>query len=203
LLAALEREPGGDGDARRRTRSLLRSDDRLVRAVARRAARDAGFASDEELPREEDEMADEIVDRLFALERVDVFEGLPAGDLVAIAALAREVTVPVGERIYAEGDTGESLFVIVAGEVELTHGDQVVLQLGAGESLGQTSFLDRGPRPVSATARGNVPARLLSIERGAFLDLMTDRPGLMQGMFTVLAARLRALIDREPGRALG
>jgi len=207
MVALLEHPPKRSRSAEERVTLLLASPDALVRAIARQTMTRLGAVVDSRAARQraepEDETMDVIVERLFALERVDLFEGLTADDLAAIAALAHEVTVEAGERIYAQGEAGENLFVIVSGEVELTHGAEVVLHLGAGESLGQVSFLDRGPRPVTAHVCGNEPARLLTIDRGAFLDLMSDRPGLMRGMFTVLAARLRALIDREPGQALG
>lgn len=148
-------------------------------------------------------MADDLVERLFFLEHVDLFEGLPTDDLVAIASLADELTVPPGGVVYEEGDSGDCMYVIIDGEIALTRRGAEVLRLHGGETLGQTSFLDRGPRPVTARVPTNgSAARLLVIERGAFMDLLTDRPGLMHALFGVLGQRLRTLIERGPGEAL-
>ena len=142
-------------------------------------------------------MADELVERMFVLEDVDLFSGLPADDLLAIAAIASELTVEAASYLYREGETGTQLYVIVEGVVELTRAGHQVMTLQAGASAGQVSFLDRGPRPVTARVAARGPARLLVVEREAFLELMAERTGLMHAFFGVLAARLRALIEGQ------
>lgn len=146
---------------------------------------------------EGEDMSDALVKRIFLLEHVDLFEGIAVDDLVAIAAIAEEVSFDEGQLIYREGDQGDSMFVIVEGEVLLTKAGQAVLHLVEGETLGQVSFLDQGPRPVTARVSPGRPARLLAIDRGALMDLLTDRPGLMHALFALLAQRLRTLIDRD------
>lgn len=210
LLPLLEAAPGDPAgwEPRRRLADLCRSSDPLVRATARRAARALGDLSiedglsfravgegAEEL--EGDDMAEELVERLLFLENVDLFEGLGIDDLAAIAGICTEHELAPGARIYAAGEVGDCLYVIERGEVLLSREGERILELHPGESLGQVSFLDRGPRPVDAWVGGSEPALLLRIERGAFLDLLTDRPGLMHAFFGVLAARLRSLIDRD------
>lgn len=193
-----------------RVRLLSRSKDPLMRAVARRAARElfgpvqgdildgpslrAIAAGAEEL--EGDDMREELVERLLFLENVDLFEGLHADDLAAIAGLCTEEDFAAGAVVYREGDPGDCLYVIVSGEVDITKNGERILSLSPGESLGQVSFLDQGARPVSAVVSARARTRLLRIERGAFLDLLSDRPGLMHAFFAVLARRLRVLIDR-------
>jgi hypothetical protein len=215
FLALLDEKapPGGKQEALDRVRDLSRSKDPLVRAVAQRtwrgvlgphaslpfadgASLKALRAGAEEI--EGDDMRDDLVDRLLFLENVDLFEGLPADDLGAIAGICTDEVKPAGALIYAEGDPGDFLFlyIIVEGEVFTTKNGKRVLTLSPGESLGQVSFLDQGTRPVSAHASETGPVRLLRIERGAFLDLLSDRPGLMHAFFAVLASRLRALIER-------
>lgn len=195
------------GRAEDRVVALCRSKDPLVRGVARRTLRSLGRSlatqegyvplgpGAEEL--EGHDMPDQLIERLFLLEHVDLFEGIAVDDLAAIASIAVEASFDAGQVIYREADQGDSMFVIVEGEVELTKRGRHVLHLAQGETLGQVSFLDRGPRPVTASVAGSGPARLLVIERGALLDLLTDRPGLMHALFSVLAQRLRALIDRD------
>ncbi len=222
LLEAFEQRPrrGTHEEASARVLRLARSRDPLVRGIARHTARLLALVSDEadgelDLSRappasgdaheeqlEGDDMAEDLVERLFLLEHVDLFEGLPTDDLAAIAALAAEQPVPPGGVVYEEGDRGDCMYVIIEGELELTRRGAPLLRLHAGESLGQTSFLDRGPRPVTARAPAGKAVRLLAIERGAFMDLLTDRPGLMHALFAVLGQRLRTLIARDAAEAL-
>jgi CRP-like cAMP-binding protein len=145
-------------------------------------------------------MADDLVERLFLLEDVDLFAGLYADDLLTIASIATELTVPAGQHLYREGDTDSTnLYIIVDGVVELTRQGRPVMTLRAGETAGQVSFLDKGPRPITARVGGTAPARFLVIERDAFVDLMADRTSLMHAFFDVLARRLRALIEKTGG----
>ena len=64
-----------------------------------------------------------------------------------------------------------------------------------GESFGHVSVLDRGPRPATAkaTERG---CELLVIDRQHFMDLVTDRPELLHGLFKVLTKRVRHLLEQ-------
>jgi HEAT repeat protein len=213
LLELLDRPPvTATADAGRdRVLLLARSKDPLLRAVARRATGELYGPSAPELQSdgpsfraivpgaeelEGDDMREELVERLLFLENVDLFEGLHADDLAAIAGLCTEEDFTPGARIYSEGAPGDCLYVVVEGEVDITKKGEHIITLSPGESLGQVSFLDQGARPVSADVSSRSRARLLRIERGAFLDLLSDRPGLMHAFFAVLARRLRLLIDR-------
>jgi CRP-like cAMP-binding protein/HEAT repeat protein len=195
--------------ALQRAKHLTQSRDPLLRGIARHTLRRCGVDDDEvtrggegvRLPGsfelEGSDMADPLVERLFLLEDVDLFRGLAADDLLAIAALATELVVEPGLVLYREGDLGnDNLYVIIDGVIELTRGGKLLMTLNPGESAGQVSFVDKGPRPVTARVADGKAARLLVVEREQFFDLMADRTSLMNGFFDVLANRLRALIDK-------
>lgn len=201
-----------DEAALHRARRLTHSRDPLLRGIARQTLRRCGVDADDDATAlaaaagvgmpgsfelEGTDMADPLVERLFLLEDVDLFRGLAADDLLAIAALAGELVVEPGQVLYREGDLGnDNLYVIVDGVVELTRGGKLLMTLHPGESAGQVSFVDKGPRPVTARIADGKPARLLVVEREQFFDLMADRTSLMNGFFDVLASRLRSLIDK-------
>ncbi len=213
LLDGGDERPVKPTRAAARVSRLCESKDPLLRGIARatllRLARPAE-AADKTNPRGTvlpasvellgDDMADDLVERLFILEDVDLFAGLYADDLLTIASIASELTVPAGQFLYREGDVDSTnLYIIVDGIVELTRQGRPVLTLRPGETAGQVSFLDRGPRPVTARVAATNAARMLVIERDAFLDLMADRTSLMHAFFDVLARRLRALIEKTGG----
>jgi len=200
-------------DAETRVRRLTQSKDPLLRGIAEKTAErlassslsvppaateGAGLPGSFEL--EGQDMADDLIERLFLLEDVDIFHGLSADDLLAIAALATELVADAGQVLYREGDTSNNtLYVICDGVIELTRQGRLIMTLHAGESAGQVSFVDKGPRPLTARVSEIGPSRLLVIEREHFFDLMADRTSLMNGFFDVLAIRLRALIDKAGG----
>jgi hypothetical protein len=193
--------------------ALCSSKDPVLRGVAQHTIRRLGVGLDEHhvdvtgtaalgpgaFELEGSDMADPMLERLFLLEHVDLFAGLAADDVLAIAAIATEQAVPAGDWLYREGDAGTSLFVLVEGRIELTRAGKSIMVLQAGESAGQVSFLDRGARPVSARVAAEAPARVLRVERDDFMDLMADRSSLMHAFFGVLAQRLRSLIEAHGG----
>jgi HEAT repeat protein len=200
-------------DAELRVRRLTHSRDPLLRGIAQATVARLASSSLSVPPTttetallpgsfelEGPDMADDLIERLFLLEDVDIFHGLSADDLLAIAALATELVVDAGHVLYREGDTSNnSLYVICDGVVELTRQGRQIMTLHAGESAGQVSFVDKGPRPVTARVSDAGSSRLLVVEREQFFDLMADRASLMHGFFDVLANRLRALIDKAGG----
>jgi CRP-like cAMP-binding protein len=137
-------------------------------------------------------MSDLTLQRLFALEGVEIFEQSDVDDLAAVAAVAREQRFRKGERIYAEGDPGDALYVIIEGRVEARRDSEVVLTLLSKESFGETSLFDGAPRINEVVATEDTCT--LVIDRRDFLDLLADRPELLSGMFRVLSRQLKDVV---------
>jgi hypothetical protein len=142
------------------------------------------------------DMNEQLLTRVLALERVDLFAGLSIDDVTAIAGIAEERVAAPNEVLYREGDPSKNMMVIVRGAVRLERGTETIMRLREGESIGQVSMLDRAPRPTTAVVDDALGAELLVIDGDAFLDLLEDRPAIMRGLFVVLGRRLRILIER-------
>ncbi|NIM22482.1 MAG: cyclic nucleotide-binding domain-containing protein, partial [Candidatus Latescibacteria bacterium] len=82
-----------------------------------------------------------------------------------------------GEIVAKQGDTGDELFVIWEGLVEVVHEEtpedpapRTVVNLGQGQVFGEMALVDFGPR--SATVRViSEQATLQAIPREAFLEV--------------------------------
>lgn len=104
---------------------------------------------------------------------------------------AFERTLAPGELVFDEGDPGERLFVIQAGEIEIRRrgaGGDRVERLGAGEFFGEMGVLVGGERAERATALGE--ARLLELDAATLEDLCLERPEVAIRMLRRLATRL-------------
>ena len=183
-------------------RDIAEGGDRTLAAVAGRCLARSGLprpAPDASiLP--EDRMSDELIDRIFLLQRVELFSELNIDELAAIADLARTERYEPGQAIYREHDPSTALFVIVSGDVSFHRDGNFLLRLGAFESFGQVGFLDRKARPASSTAaRRGDGVDLLVIDRQDFLDLVADRVEVLNGVFTVLTRRLREVVESTSG----
>ena len=183
-------------------RTIAEGGDRTLAAVAGRCLIRSGLPrpapDDSILP--EDRMSDELIDRIFLLQRVELFSELNIDELAAIADLARTERYEPGQAIYREHDPSTALFVIISGDVSFHRDGNFLLRLGAFESFGQVGFLDRKPRPASATAaRRGDGVDLMVIDRQDFLDLVADRVEVLNGVFTVLTRRLREVVEATSG----
>ena len=97
-----------------------------------------------------------------------------------------------GERVFEEGDAGDSLFMILGGEVEVLKrfegGPVVVGTLGPGEYFGEMALLGRHPR--SATVRARTALDVLVLAGADFSALTGSLPEFRKGFEEI--ARLRA-----------
>jgi CRP-like cAMP-binding protein len=72
----------------------------------------------------------------------------------------------IGEVLLREGDHGETMIVVTAGQIEVRLGDYLLAVLGPGDTLGEMSLIDPGPRSATAVARRS--GTLIEIQREAF-----------------------------------
>jgi tetratricopeptide (TPR) repeat protein len=112
-------------------------------------------------------------------------------------------TIADGEIIFREGESSDSAFEIVAGNVEITKsgggGDVRLALLGPGEMFGEMGILDRGRR--SATARAVGPVSVNVISHKDFLAGVRDKPDLALSVMGKLVERLRVADDMLAGGA--
>jgi CRP/FNR family cyclic AMP-dependent transcriptional regulator len=166
----------------------LRNDaDELTRRLARAA--DAGV---EAAPGIEDAPGvRDPVELAVRLQAVPVFARLSTQQLVHLAESLHEEQLEAGGRVYAEGDEGSSLYIVLEGEVELCRGERALERVVAGRFFGEVSALDGVPRALSA--RAVQPTTVLRLEREELLALMEDAPALGIGLSQHLAMRVREL----------
>jgi CRP/FNR family transcriptional regulator, cyclic AMP receptor protein len=96
---------------------------------------------------------------------------------------------PAGSLIFEVGSTGEEMFGIIAGGVELRMPDGRVFELGPDESFGQMAILDNSPRSGTAVATEDMV--LAVINRSRFLFLVGETPTFALQVMTNMAEHLR------------
>jgi len=106
------------------------------------------------------------------LSSVEIFEGLEPAELSQVAQICRERRLHPGEAITEQGDSGDELYIVTDGFVEVSLGEsaaasRVVVNLGRGQIIGEMALVDQGPR--SATVRAIVePTAVQVIQRQDF-----------------------------------
>lgn len=122
---------------------------------------------------------------------VDALGPVAREDLVAHG---RVVEVPAGAVMLREGDPGDRVLVITAGNVKLTKcaqsGVEVVLDFrGPGDILGEQAVL--GGRDRSATVESLTPVTAVSIPARDFGVWLSRAPEAMLALLGTLERRLR------------
>lgn len=130
------------------------------------------------------------------LSKVPLFAGCGPRDLGAVSRLGDEVTVSPGKVLAKEGATAHEFFVILEGNVDISHGDKKVRTLGPGDFFGELAMLGRVPRTATATAA--TEARLLVVGHREFTSLLATHPAIRD---KVLSAVAHWISDLSPGRA--
>jgi PPM family protein phosphatase len=130
---------------------------------------------------------------LDTLGQVPIFGDLSYQQLVRILNLARQMPMQAGQTVFAEGDEGNELFVVLRGRIELSRGGVVVTELGEGAHLGEMALIDASPR--STTGRALEDGKLLAIARDDFYQILRREPPLavklLLSFLQILAKRLR------------
>jgi CRP-like cAMP-binding protein len=129
------------------------------------------------------------VERVVALQRVELFGGVPGRTLAAVAQRASEVEVAAGTLVITEGAVEEHMYAVVRGRLRVHHGDRTITRLGAGSTVGELAALVPEPRTASVTALE--PTTLLRIDRAVLEELLADRPALANGIIAALVAMIR------------
>ena len=132
------------------------------------------------------------VERVLFLKRVGLFADIPGEDLTHLARVAIEESFEPDEKIFAEGDSGDSLYLIIRGRVRIHRGDRLVTDLGASECFGEMAILDNEVRSASATTVEDTTC--LQLLREDFDEILGEKPALAFGIIRVLTKRLRKAI---------
>ncbi len=97
-----------------------------------------------------------------------------------------------GDTIFDQGESGDHLYVIQAGEVELTRDgeaqERVVARLGPGDFFGELALVAGQPR--STRAQAVRPTRVLALDRDTLESMCLAQPEIAIRMIRILVSRL-------------
>ncbi len=135
-----------------------------------------------------------LASRREALRGAAIFRVLTEAELDAVLARAVNRRFDRGEVILRRGDPGNSMMVVLQGQVRLAiesaEGQEVTIGvLGPGEVLGEMALLDGGTRSADAIGAGD--GVLMVIPRDDFVPMLEHSAGLCLRLMQVLCARLR------------
>jgi CRP-like cAMP-binding protein len=130
-----------------------------------------------------------ILEKTLILKSVELFQEIPGEMLSNIAQISDELSLEAEESIFMDGDYGDSLYIIIDGEVSIIKEKKEIALLGNGKCIGEMALLDQEPR--SADAICITSCILLKIDQLGFYELMANNQIIMKEIIKLLTKRLR------------
>jgi CRP-like cAMP-binding protein len=132
------------------------------------------------------------------LSRAGIFQGVEPSAVAALTKQLRPIDFPLGHIVFAQGEPGDRLYIIISGKVKIGNrspeGQENLLTImGPSDMFGEMSLFDTGPRTSSATTITEV--RAVSMDRDVLRSWIADRPEIAEQLLRVLARRLRRTKD--------
>ncbi len=132
-----------------------------------------------------------VVEKVVALQGVEVFKDTPPEQLAVVASIAEEVQLPVGTELSRQDDPPGDMWVLLDGSVSITRDGKKLGELGSGEALGTWALFEDEPQQVTATV--SAEARALKIDRWGFDEAIDEHPEISRSLIRQLIRRMRKL----------
>jgi uncharacterized membrane protein len=134
------------------------------------------------------------MDATSLLRSIALFEGLSEEDLDALARTLHPRLYAAGAMIFAQGDSGSTMYIIESGDVNIhLPGDasrRISLKdIGRGEYFGELSLFDMQPRSASALA--TTDTMVLELARDTLGNYLEHRPRAAMAILRTMSQRLR------------
>ena len=133
------------------------------------------------------------IEKVIILKSISFFSQIPDEILAEVAANLEEVEIAAGETLFEKGDYGDSMYIIVKGEVRVHDGTHTLNHLGDRDIFGEMAILDPAPRVASVTAVTDT--QLLRLDQELLRELMREWVEVAEGIIQVLSQHLRGRVE--------
>src|ERR1035437_2308177 len=128
--------------------------------------------------------------------KVPLLSDLPRNELDYMVSTLQVVNLEPGQVLFREGEPGESLFIILEGQLQVLMGldtsdERQLAVFGPGEFIGEMSLLIPG-RARTASVRAGQASRLWMMTHADFDGLLIRQPKMAYTIVQTLTRRLDA-----------
>lgn len=116
-----------------------------------------------------------------------IFAGFSSDEIGRIKEAGTAVTLPEGWAPIWENSPSDKAYILLSGEVSIRQSGQEIARLGAGDIVGEASFVRGSLRTASVVAL--TPLAALHYTNEAVEALCNDLPGFRERLEAVVAER--------------
>jgi len=144
-------------------------------------------------------MAIDVREKVGYLKTVDIFRDLSEEELAALESSVTTVPCAMGKIFYGPEDSGEALFIIKEGKIQLyrisSEGRKLVTTtLGPGTVFGEMTLIGQGM--YDSYAEATEKCAVYKMERVDLEKLLLEKPAVALRILDVLGRRLREVEAR-------
>jgi CRP-like cAMP-binding protein len=137
-----------------------------------------------------------LTDKILHLKKIEIFADLSINELAAVASVTEEAAFDEMEIVFREGEIGETLFLVLEGEVAVIKDCQADREfeldsIGPGDYFGEMALFGDDLR--SATIRVKKTARFLTLNKQELQEIVREYPQIALHVCRVLSMRIRRL----------
>jgi glucose-6-phosphate 1-dehydrogenase len=137
----------------------------------------------------------EVVNR-GVIETVPLFQECDAIFQHKLALVLKPIVAAPGEMIIRKGDTGNEMYFLVRGEVEVLGADgKVIATVGPGGFFGETSLLLSEPR--NASIRATTQCDLFVLDKADFNRVLRDHPQFAKSILDACQSRYQVKVRAD------
>ena len=109
------------------------------------------------------------MEKIEVLQKARLFENLLPDELEMLSELSQMKDLKAGDIVFHEGDVGNSLYVIVSGEIEVLRKDtegklKAIASMKEPEFFGEMSLIDKELRSATVRAKSDTALLVLTNE---------------------------------------
>lgn len=117
-------------------------------------------------------------------------------DVLALFANAPDyVTYSPGQVLVTEGELGDTMYILLEGELAITIEGRSIDHLTTGSVFGEMALVDSRPRSATVTTASD--SKIIPINRERFANLVGENPEFGLEVMRIMSSRLRRLMEEE------
>ncbi|NUN64803.1 cyclic nucleotide-binding domain-containing protein [Pseudanabaena biceps] len=101
------------------------------------------------------------------------------------------IIISAGQPIFEQGGVADRMYVVIAGEVEISINGKILDVTGAGGIVGEMALIESRSR--SATAIAKTECKLVPVDAKRFTFLVQQTPNFALNVMKIMVERIRKL----------